>query len=411
MSEQSRTEAPLVKVYGRLGCAAAYAIRDFLHRCDVPFQWIEVDSRDGEHRPPVCEFPDGTRIEAPSIRQITEKLGWFKTPSRSEYELAIYGGGPAGLSAAVYGSSDGLKTILVERWAFGGQASTSSKIENYLGFPAGISGADLAERAREQASKFGAEMLLALAGVRAEFQTGHRTGVLEDGTKVVARASICATGVAYRRLELANEERFYGAGLYYGAAASEAPLTRGEEVVVAGGGNSAGQAVLHFSAYARHVTMAVRGDSLKSTLSQYLIDRIHATPNIEVLTRTVIKSLHGDDSLQAVTLANRDAGQERTIKTRWLFACIGGVPQTQWAAEIGMARDESGYLLTGPDLLRNGRRPPGWPLERDPYFLETSIPGVFAAGDVRHNSVKRCASAVGEGAMAVAFVHRYLERG
>jgi len=403
--------AALVKVYGKLGSSAAYAIRDFLHRCDVPFEWVEVRDSGAGARLPVCEFPDGTRMERPSIREITQKLGWFKNPSRTEYELAIYGAGPAGLSASVYGSSDGLKTILVERWAVGGQAATSSKIENYLGFPGGISGAELAERAREQSCRFGTEILMAREGVRAEFPPGKGVGYLEDGTRVVARASICATGVAYRRLDLPGEERFFGAGLYYGAAASEAPLVRGEHVVVVGGGNSGGQAVMHFSAYAKQVTMAVRSDSLKSTISQYLVDRIHATPNIEVLTRTVIKRLQGDDVLREVTLANRDTGAERSIKTRWLFACIGGVPQTQWAAAVGMVRDEAGYLVTGPDLVRNGKRPESWPLERDPYFLETSIPGVFAAGDVRHGSVKRVASGVGEGAMAVALVHRYLEGG
>jgi thioredoxin reductase (NADPH) len=410
MTRQAGDQQQLLKVYGQVRSAAAYAIRDFLHRCDVPFEFVPLNDRDAPCQP-VCEFPDGTRMEGPSIREITEKLGWFRNPSRTEYELAIYGGGPAGLSAAVYGAADGLKTILVERWAVGGQAATTSKIENYLGFPEGISGAELAERAREQACKFGVDILMARAGVRAEFPPGKGVGYLEDGTRVVARASICATGVAYRRLQLPDESRFFGAGLYYGAAASEAPLTRDEHVVVVGGGNSGGQAAMHFSAYASKVTMAVRGDSLKSSVSQYLIDRIHASPRIEVLTRTEVKALHGKDSLEQVTLVNNVTGEERCLATRWLFVCIGGDPQTGWAGPAGVVCDEGGYLVTGSDLLRRGERPAGWPLDRDPYPLETSVPGVFAAGDVRHGSVKRCASAVGEGAMAVGLVNKYLTGG
>lgn len=410
----------LVRVYGRLGNAAAYTIRDFLHRCDVPFEWVQLGSdahareeanvdhlRDA--RLPVCVFPDGTRMEAPTIRQITEKLGWFKSPSRTEYDLAIYGAGPAGLSAAVYAGADGLATVLIERGSVGGQASSSSKIENYLGFPEGISGIELAERAREQADKFGVEILLAREGVCAELQPGRGVGVLEDGTKIVARASICATGVAYRRLGLPNEAQLLGAGLYYGAGASEAPLTAGEHVFIVGGGNSAGQAAMHFALHAKRVSMVIRGDSLKSTLSHYLIQRIAAAPNIEVLTHTEVTALHGDKTLREITLRDNATGCERRLPTRWLFVCIGGEPQTHWASAIGMVRDEGGYIVTGPDLLRDRTRPPRWPLDREPYFLETNIPGVFAAGDVRHNAVRRFASAVGEGAMAVAFVHRVLD--
>jgi thioredoxin reductase (NADPH) len=425
-SDPHRIDAPsgrgraLVKIYGRLGNASAYAIRDFLHRCDVPFEWVPLDSdqdareqADVEHlrdeRLPVCVFPDGTRMEAPTIRQITERLGWFRNPSRTEYDLAIYGAGPAGLSAALYGAADGLSTVVVERWAVGGQAGSSSKIENYLGFPEGISGIELAERARVQAEKFGVELLLAREGVSAQIQPGRGIGVLEDGTKIVARASICATGVTYRRLGLPDEARLLGAGLYYGAGASEAPLTAGEHVVIVGGGNSAGQAALHFAAHALQVSMVVRGDSLKSTLSHYLIQRIATTRNIAVLVHTEVTALHGDKTLREVTLRNHATGEERRVPTRWLFVCIGGEPQTQWAGAIGMVRDEAGYIVTGPDLLRNCARPPRWPLDREPYFLETNIPGVFAAGDVRHGAVRRCASAVGEGAMAVAFVHRVLD--
>lgn len=410
----------LVTVYGRLGHASAYAIRDFLHRCEVPFEWVPLGSDEDareqaevEHlrdeRLPVCVFPDGTRMEAPTIRQLTERLGWFRNPSRTEYDLAIYGAGPAGLSAAVYAASDGLSTVLVERWAFGGQAGSTSRIENYLGFPEGISGTGLAERARAQAEKFGVEILLAREGVGAELQPGRGVGVLEDGTKIVARASICATGVTYRCLGLPNEAQLLGAGLYYGAGASVAPLTAGEHVVIVGGGNSAGQAAMHFAPHAQRVSVAVRGDSLKSTCSHYLVQRIENTPNIEVLTHTEVVALHGEKTLRGITLRHTATGKELCVPTRWLFVCIGGEPQTQWASAIGMARDEAGYLVTGRDLLRDGARPPGWPLDREPYFLETNIPGMFAAGDVRHGAVRRCASAVGEGAMAVAFVHRVLD--
>ena len=417
---QSGTKAPAqVRVYGVPRSSKSYSIRDFLHRSDVDFEFVPLTTDDEaraqaslsdlrDSRLPVCVFPDGTRMESPTIRQITEKLGWFVNPSRSEYDLAIYGAGPAGLSAAVYGASDGLKTVVVERGAVGGQAGASASIENYLGFPKGISGADLAERAREQACRFGAEILLARKGVRGEFAAGKGVGFLEDGTRIVARASICATGVEYRRLGLPNEERILGAGLFYGAGASEAPLVKNEHVYIAGGGNSAGQAVMHFAPAASRITMVVREASLTQSLSQYLTDRIRAAPNVDVLLRTDVTALHGDRALEEITLVDRSTGAERRVPARWLFVCIGGVPQTDWAQEVGIIRDETGYLVTGPDLTIGNELPASWPLDRAPHYLETSVPGVFAAGDVRHGSVKRCASAVGEGAMAVAFVHRYL---
>lgn len=411
-------KVPAVKIFGRSESARAYAIRDFLRRGDVAFEWVEFLDEEQARRIgveipddsklPVCIFPDGTRLESPTIRQISEKLGWLRDPSRTEYDLAIYGAGPAGLSAAVYGASEGLKTVLIERSIVGGQAGTSSKIENYLGFPEGISGSELAKRAREQACKFGAEILMLREGVRGEFEPGKGTGYLADGTKIVAHATICATGVAYRRLGLENEERFEGVGVYYGAGASEASLCANDHVFVVGGGNSAGQAVMHFARYARKVTMIIRRHCLKETLSQYLVDRIHASPNVEVRTLTQVTALHGDHMLRAITLTNNQTGRQETVETKWLFLCLGGVPHTEWAAEVGIARDAAGYLVTGPDLNLEKQYLEKWPLERAPYYLEASIPGLFAAGDVRHGSVKRCASAVGEGAMAVTFVHHYL---
>jgi thioredoxin reductase (NADPH) len=419
MIDRPPAEHPVsVRVFGRTESPLAYAIRDFLHRGDVPFEWIELNNDEqareagleslGDPRLPVCIFSDGTRMEAPTIRQITEKLGWFRNPTRSEYDLAIYGAGPAGLSAAVYGASEGLRTVVIERSVVGGQAGTSSKIENYLGFPEGVSGADLARAARDQACRFGAEILMLREGVRGEFHPGTGIGYLADGTKIVAHATVCATGVAYRHLNLANEDDFQGRGVYYGAGTSEAQLCGGEHIFVVGGGNSAGQAAMYFARYARKVTIVIRGDGLKQTLSQYLVDRILASPQIEVLPHTEITALHGDKALSAITLTNGKTLQRQMLDTRWLFLCLGGVPHTEWAKEAGITRDTDGYLVTGPDLAKDGRYPKNWPLERAPYYLETSMPGLFAAGDVRHGSVKRCASAVGEGAMAVTFVHRYL---
>ena len=415
----SGSAQPAIKIYGTRGSAACYSIRDFLHRSDVPFQWIDLTSHQQarteaqvsaleDQRLPICEFPDGTRIERATVRQVLEKLGWYRNPSREEYDLAIYGAGPAGLSAAVYGASEGLKTVVIERYAVGGQAGSSPKIENYLGFPEGISGADLAERAREQACRFGAELLVARAGVRGEVVAGKGIGYLEDGTKIIARASVCATGVDYRKLGLPNEDRLFGAGVCYGAGASEAMLCSRQEVYLAGGGNSAGQAALHFARYAARVNMIVRDDSLKAYMSDYLIERIGNEPKINVLTNIEVTALHGERTLEAVTLKNNKTGEEWTAQTSWLFLCLGGVPQTQWAAEAGVLCDSSGYIITGPDLMRNDKRPESWVLDRNPLDMETSLPGVFAAGDVRHGSIKRCASAVGEGARTIASVHRYL---
>jgi thioredoxin reductase (NADPH) len=345
----------VVRLYGKRESPQAYAIRDYLQRSDVPFEWVELKDNEqaraelglesvDDARLPICIFPDGTRMERPTVRQVTEKLGWFRNPSRSEYDLAIYGAGPAGLSAAVYAASEGLKTAVIERFAVGGQAGTSPKIENYLGFPQGISGAELAERAREQAFRFGAEILLHRTGVRGEFLAGRGIGYLDDGTKIIARASVCATGVEYRRLNLPNEDRLLGAGVYYGAGASEASLCSNEHVILVGAGNSSAQASLHLARYAAKVTIVMRGDCLKANVSEYLVHRIQTTPNIEVLPNTEVAALHGDERLHAVTLRNRKTGEERIVEATSLFLCLGGVPNTQWAAEVGIVRDEEGYL-------------------------------------------------------------------
>jgi thioredoxin reductase (NADPH) len=413
---------PAVRLYGKRGSPQAYAIRDFLQRSGVPFEWTELKSNEqaraeldleslDDSRLPICLFQDGTRMERPTVRQVTEKLGWFRHPSRSDYDLAIYGGGPAGLSASVYGASEGLKTVLVERFTVGGQAGTSPKIENYLGFPEGISGAELAERAREQAAKFGAEILINRAGIRGEFSACKGVVDLDDGSRIISRVSICATGVEYRRLGLPNEERLFGAGVYYGAGASEAQLCGNEHVVVVGAGNSSAQASLHLARYARKVSIVMLGERLNDNVSEYLVDRVTHTPNIDIVATSKVVALHGDDMLRAVTLKDCKTGQEHIIETSFLFLCLGGIPNTIWAKEVGIVRDEEGYLVTGPDLRKFDPLSKSWKLNREPYYLETSMPGMFAAGDVRHGSIKRVASAVGEGAMAIAFVHRYLASG
>jgi thioredoxin reductase (NADPH) len=409
-----------VKLYGQPNSTTAYEIRDFLNRSVVEFDWIELScdedcdcelgiSRLDDIRLPVVEFPDGTHLFAPTIREIAQRLGWVTQPRFKEYDLSIYGAGPAGLSAAVYAASEGLRTVLIERHAVGGQAGTSSLIENYMGFPEGISGADLAERARQQAVKFGVELLLLREGVKAEFKNNRIYVDMADGSKMIARANICATGVEYRRLNLPNEDRFINLGLFYGAGASEAPMCYNEHIFVVGGGNSSGQAALYFSRYAKQVTMLVRGSNLAATLSQYLLNRITNTPNIEVLFNAQVTALDGDNTLRQIAIADCRNGSVQTVETQRLFVCIGGEPNTEWAVETKIIRDGAGYLVTGSDLLKDGCSPDCWILDRDPFFLETSVPGSFAAGDVRHGSVKRVASAVGEGAMSVTLVHKYLE--
>ncbi|KQQ03566.1 MULTISPECIES: NAD(P)/FAD-dependent oxidoreductase [unclassified Rathayibacter] len=411
-------ELPQVRLYGRRESRDAWEIRDFLSRSVVSFSWTPLDTDEqcvavagrplAEAALPLVVFPDGTRASDPSIAEVATRLGWISSPRLAEYDLSIYGAGPAGLSAAVYAASEGLRVVVLERSAIGGQAGYSSLIENYLGFPHGIAGASLAERARQQAVDFGAELLMMREGIRARFADDRIHARLADGTTIVARANICATGIEWRRLGLEREDELLGVGVYYGAGTSEAPLCEGQDVVVVGGGNSAGQAVMNLAAHARHVTMLVRGPDLADSLSSYLADRVVRQPNVTIMLDSRVTGLHGVEALESIDVENTATGVHGAIGTSHLFVCIGGAPDTSWAEGTAIVRDASGYLVTGPDLTGE-HAAPGWPLERAPFYLETSVPGSFAAGDVRRSSVKRVASAVGEGAMAVTFAHRYLQ--
>jgi len=414
------TQPSKVTLYGHANSADAYAIRDFLMRSVVQYDWIEILSDEDCERNlgidsmndikfPVVHLTNGEKLYAPSINEIAERLGWISQPNYQEYDLSIYGAGPAGLSAAVYAASEGLRTILIERQAMGGQAGTSSFIENYMGFPGGISGASLAERARQQAVKFGVEILLLREGIKATFINNRINVNMADGNVLIAKANICATGVEYLKLNLSNEGKFLNKGVYYGAGSSEAPMCVNEHIYIVGGGNSAGQAAIHFSAYAKRVSLIVRGESLAASLSHYLIKRIEETNNIEVLFNSKVTAISGDDLLEEIEITNAKDSVISNVESNRLFVCIGGIPNTDWAVDTGIIRDEKGYLITGTDWYKNNKYLSNWSLNREPYFLETSVPGSFAAGDVRHNSVKRVASAVGEGAMAVTFVHKYLQ--
>ncbi len=406
-----------IRVVGHRWSPQALDIKSFLAGNHVPYLWLDVESDadaaqwlNGEVRPrlPLVIFPDGERLAAPDTARIAQKVGLRTSADQQFYDLVIIGGGPAGLAAAVYGASEGLRTVMVERLAPGGQAGTSSRIENYLGFPSGLSGADLARRAVTQARRFGVETLAAEAvGLRC--QDSYRFVQLADGSELSSHVVLISTGVSWRKLDVPGTERLAGAGVYYGAAMTEAIACRDEEVFVVGGANSAGQAAMHLSKYARKVTMLVRGVSLAATMSQYLIDQIAATSNITVRCRVNVVEAHGADHLEAITIADAEAKTNETLPTKSLFIFIGAQPHTEWLAGK-LARDEHGFILAGPDLLHDGHKPKGWSLERAPFLLETSVPGVFVAGDVRHGSVKRVASSVGEGSIAVQFIHQYLSK-
>ena len=405
-----------IRVIGSPWSPASYATREFLSLNQVPYQWIDIDkdapmrelvtslAQDGV-RLPVVLLPDGTHLIAPSNLDLAARIGLQTDAARPFYDVVIIGGGPAGLANAVYAASEGLRTVLVEQSAPGGQAGTSSMIENYLGFPAGVSGADLALRATVQARRFGAELLIGheVTGIRRN--DPYRIVTFADGREVSCYAVVIATGMAVRMLDVPGIERLVGAGVYYGAAMSEAARYRDQDVAIVGGANSAGQGALFFSRYARTVTMIVRASALSPTMSRYLVDRIGDTPNIEVVTRTEVVGVAGDTHLDHVTLRNIATGAETTREMAGLFIFIGVAPCTERFAGV-VAIDEKGFILTGAAISRTAH---AWPLERDPLMFETSIPGVFAAGDMRAGANRRVAAAVGEGSAAIYSVHRYLE--
>lgn len=414
----NRPATPGVILAGSATSAEAYRIRDFLSRNGLPYEWVEITDTqrvrallgNGDFMTlplPVCILPDGTRLSPATLEQVASGLGMVSGPMLSTYDVVVVGAGPAGLAAAVYAASEGLRALVIEAIAPGGQAGTTSMIENYLGFPNGISGSELATRAVAQARRFGAEILLARPLVGLEPEPDIYRCQLSDGTTFNGRTILLASGVEWRRLEIPGVEDLLGAGVYYGAGPSEAIGCSGGQVVVVGGGNSAGQAVVRFSRYARRVVLVVRGDHLASSMSKYLSDRIAEIPNIEVRTGSEVVGVHPDDHLREVLIEARDASASGSLRADALFICIGGVPRTDAVRTTGLAVDGSGYIPTGSDVgLFDSLHP--WRMSRPPLLLETSLPGLFAAGDVRRGSIKRCAAAVGEGSMSIALIHQRL---
>jgi len=412
-----------IRVLGTRWSSRSYDLRDFLARNQVPYQWIDIElaQTDPEVRRlieslgpeaetlPLILFPDGARLPEPSFSVVADKLGLRTHAQTNFYDLAIVGGGPAGLAAAVYGASEGLRTVMIEREAPGGQAGLSSRIENYLGFPAGLSGADLARRAVAQARRFGVEILSPQEVKSVRVDGPYRYLTLSDGAEISCNALLLAMGVQWRTLDVPGIDRLQGAGVYYGGGTSEALACKDETVYIVGGANSAGQAAMHFSKYAKNVIMLVRDASLASTMSHYLIEQIEKTPNIEVLSNTSVVEVHGESRLSNITIARGPGGAREQVPATSLFIFIGAQPRTEWLAGL-IERDARGFVLSGPDLLHDGKRPTSWTLDRDPGLLETNVPGIFVVGDVRHGSVKRVASGVGEGAVVVQFMHQYLAK-
>ena len=414
-----RRAVPETKIVGHRWSSRSSEVREFLARNQVPYRWYAADEPEGRRllaaagtdglELPVVITPDGEALVAPADAELASQVGLATEPSKDFYDLIVIGGGPAGLGAAVYGASEGLRTVLVERTATGGQAGQSSRIENYLGFPDGISGAQLTDRARRQAARFGAEVLTTRDVVGLDVNGSARRVRFADGSAIDAHTVILATGVSYRQLAAPGLEEMTGRGVYYGSALTEAAACSGQDVFIIGGANSAGQAAVYLARAARSVTMLVRGSSLESSMSYYLIQQIAGIPAISVRTCTEVIAAGGTDHLESLTLRDTSTGATKTVSAQWLFLFIGAAPLTDWLDGV-VLRDERGFVVAGPDLSVTGQRPAGWDLDRPPYHLETSVPGVFVAGDARAESAKRVASAVGEGAMAVMLVHRYLEK-
>ena len=408
-----------IRVIGTRWSPRCYEVREFLARHQIPYQWLDIESAEaktirasiegGQAALPLVILADGSSLADPSLSDLADRVG-LRTHSQTKFfDLVIVGGGPAGLAAAVYGASEGLKTVIVERDAPGGQAGLSSRIENYLGFPSGLSGTDLARRAVAQARRFGTEILAPQEVTNVRSEGPYRIVTLADGSELSCHAMMIATGVQWRKLNVPGMERLQGAGVYYGAGSTEALSCRDEDVYIIGGANSAGQAAMNFARYAKNVIMLVRGESLGVTMSQYLIDDIAQTRNIRVEYGMEVVAVHGEDKLEALSISCGRSGTVDTVPATCLFVFIGAEPRTDWLDGF-VERDNRGFLLTGPELMREGKRPQGWTADRDPFLLETSVPGVFAVGDVRHGSLKRVASGVGEGSIAIQFVHSHLAK-
>lgn len=409
-----------IRLIGHRWSPAAHQLKDFMARNHIPYLYLDVELEPEaqqlleqlnlhQARLPLVLLADGTPLEAPAPATLAERIGLRTQARQPFYDLVIVGGGPAGLAAAVYAASEGLRTVMIESEAPGGQAGTSSRIENYLGFPSGLSGADLARRAVAQARRFGVEILSPQAASQLRVDGPYRVLTLSDGREISCHAAIIAVGLAYRRLAVPGSDQLEGAGVYYGASLTEALSCKDQPIFIVGAGNSAGQAAVYLAQFASNVTLLVRGDSLARSMSQYLIERIETAPNIQVRLQTTVAAVCGDGHLEAVMVRDNTTGQEETCPAAAIFIFIGAVPRTDWLDGV-VRRDSRGFILTGPQTLEDGKPPKGWNLDRPPFLLESSLPGVFAVGDVRATSVKRVASAVGEGSIAVQFVHQHLSK-